>query len=56
VSTVVFVSTTGPASIQPASGVYPRSILLGFYNNRLNLPGGLEFVDDLDTATGGYEQ
>jgi hypothetical protein len=28
----------------------------GFYNNSLKLPPGLAFVDDLDTATGGWEQ
>jgi hypothetical protein len=29
---------------------------MAFGNNSLQLPAGLEFVDDLDTATGGYEQ
>jgi hypothetical protein len=56
VSTVVFVSTTGPAAVQVASNLFLRSVILGFFNNSLNLPAGLEYVDDLDTATGGYEQ
>jgi hypothetical protein len=48
-STAVFVST----STQPSG---TRSVLLAFQNNSLALPAGLEFVDDLDTATGGWEQ
>lgn len=32
-----------------------RTLNLAFYNNCLNLPAGLEYVDDLLTATGGYE-
>jgi hypothetical protein len=31
-------------------------VILGFYNNSLDLPSGLEFVDDLETATGDYSQ
>jgi hypothetical protein len=52
-STVVFVSQSGPPV---AYYEYLRATILGFYNNSLNLPAGLEFVDDLETATGGYEQ
>jgi hypothetical protein len=37
-------------------GAPTRSVLMAFGNNSLQLPAGLEFVDDLDTATGGYEQ
>ena len=50
VSTVIFVSTSGA----PASGM--RNCRLAFYNNCLMLPAGLEFVDDLETATGGWDQ
>ncbi len=52
VSTIIFVSTSG----QPSISVGMRLCRLGFSNNSLNLPAGLEFVDDLDTATGGWEQ
>lgn len=50
VSTVMCV-----AGGSPPSGTH-RSTVLAFRNNCLTLPAGLEFVDDLDTATGGYEQ
>jgi hypothetical protein len=43
-STVIFSSTSGPAS-----GL--RGSQLGFYNNSLDLPTGLAFVDDLDSPT-----
>jgi hypothetical protein len=33
-----------------------RFNIMVFYNNSLALPAGLEYVDDLDTATGGWEQ
>jgi len=33
-----------------------RTCFLAFYNNCLQLPTGLQFVDDLDTATGGWGQ
>jgi hypothetical protein len=49
-STAIFVSTSG----QPAANM--RSVMLAFSNNSLSLPAGLEFVDDLETATGGWEQ
>jgi hypothetical protein len=53
-STVVFVSNASlPAGV---SGFFVQTTLLGFYNNSLALPAGLQFVDDLDTATGGWEQ
>ncbi|MBP47292.1 MAG: hypothetical protein CMH53_05085, partial [Myxococcales bacterium] len=47
-STVVFVSTSGSEwnSI--------RGITLGFYNNSLKLPTGLEFVDDLEKKSDGW--
>ena len=37
-------------------GLYCRASALAFHNDSLVLPAGLEFVDDLDTASGGYEQ
>jgi len=49
-STAIFVSASSPA---PGS---MRSLLLAFINNTLTLPPGLTFVDDLDYATGGWEQ
>ena len=33
-----------------------RGNLLAFFNHCLLLPAGLEYVDDLDTAAGGWEQ
>jgi hypothetical protein len=54
-STVIFVSTsTSPYTY--LSNEHERATILGFYNNSLALPAGLEFIDDLDTATGGWEQ
>ena len=50
VSTVIFVSTT----TQPWSG--RRTLLLAFFNNSLTLPEGLEYVDDLDRAQGGWDE
>lgn len=44
-STVIFVS--GSSSPSGSS----RTCMLAFYNDSLDLPAGLEFVDDLDTAT-----
>jgi len=50
VSTVIFIA----ANSIPSSDM--MTTFLGFYNNCLNLPAGLEYVDDLDIATGGWEQ
>jgi hypothetical protein len=36
--------------------VVTRSLYLAFTSDSLALPQGLEFVDDLDTATGGWDQ
>jgi hypothetical protein len=48
VSSVIFISTSGvPSSM--------RSNVLVFYNDCLRLPDGLEYVDDLEYATGGWE-
>ncbi|HSN89878.1 MAG TPA: hypothetical protein VLS93_01510 [Anaeromyxobacteraceae bacterium] len=53
-STVIFVSTSSaPYAISFAS---IRQLALAFRNDSLALPAGLSFVDDLDTATGGWEQ
>ena len=48
-STAIFVAGSSPAS-------QTRSLYLAFTDNRLELPAGLEFVDDLDTATGGWDE
>jgi subtilisin-like proprotein convertase family protein len=54
-STVIFQS--GSASAYSWSSSYQvRKVVLAFYNNSLKLPAGLEFIDDLDTAAGGWEQ
>ncbi|MFZ4579170.1 MAG: proprotein convertase P-domain-containing protein [Myxococcota bacterium] len=49
-STAIFV-----AGSSPDTGEF-RTLTLAFFNDSLVLPEGLEFIDDLDTATGGYEQ
>jgi hypothetical protein len=49
ISTVFVVSASGVVNTT-------RTCVLAFYNNCLQLPAGLEFVDDLDTATGGWGQ
>jgi hypothetical protein len=53
VSTVIGVAGSGQPTI---SGFNSRALALAFRANCLTLPSGLEFVDDLDTASGGYEQ
>jgi hypothetical protein len=55
VSTVICVAGGSPAA-SIGNGSSSRTTVLAFRNNCLNLPAGLEYVDDLDTATGGYEQ
>ena len=54
-SSVIFVSTssTATAAYGPLN---VRNLRLVFNNNSLSLPAGLSFIDDLDTATGGWEQ
>ncbi len=54
-STVIFVSTSGLA-FDIGAGSHRRSNVLAFTNDSLQLPAGLEYIDDLDTATGGWEQ
>ena len=47
-STVIVVaSSTNPST--------SRSIALYFWNNTLNLPEGLEFIDDFDTKGNGWD-
>ena len=54
ISTVVFmVGSENPTHI--TSGLYVRTTRLAFINNSLQLPNGLRYVDDLDTAT-SWEQ
>ena len=53
-STVICVSHAGPYF--NIGSLYMRATVMGFVENSLQLPAGLEFVDDLETATGGYEQ
>jgi hypothetical protein len=50
VSTAIFVSTSNPMSGET------RLSLLAFSNDTFALPAGLELVDDLETASGGWEQ
>ena len=52
-STVIFVSTGAQPHDTPVGA---RALVLAFYNDCLQLPAGLSYVDDLDTATGGWEQ
>ena len=47
-STVIFV-TTGSQAYSWGYSIQTRATVLGFYNNSLKLPSGLQFVDDLDT-------
>jgi hypothetical protein len=53
-STAIFVATSSQPFQHSGGGV--RNVLMGFGSNSLALPAGLEFIDDLDTATGGWEQ
>jgi subtilisin-like proprotein convertase family protein len=55
VSTVIFVSPSGTAYSWGYS-LQVRQNVLGFYNNSLKLPDGLQYVDDIDNAIGGWEQ
>lgn len=53
-SSVILAVPSGQPYTNVGGGVYPRATQLAFYNNSLVLPAGLEYVDDLDTATGGW--
>ncbi len=49
ISTVIFVAGSGqPISV---SSLQSRTVMLGITDDTLELPAGLEYVDDLDTAT-----
>lgn len=50
VSTAIFIS----GSTQPSGA--SRALYLAFRDGCLALPAGLEYVDDLDTATGGWTE
>jgi hypothetical protein len=55
VSTFVCVnSSSRPYS--PTTWWMHSSLMMSFGNNSLNLPAGLSYIDDLDTAIGGWEQ
>jgi hypothetical protein len=43
-------------AVMSGCGGGSRTQILAFYGNTLTLPNGLSYVDDLDTATGGWEQ
>jgi hypothetical protein len=49
VSTVIFISGSTPAVGNS------RGLILSFQNNSLELPTGLKYVDDLDTALDGWD-
>lgn len=55
-STAIFVSASGVPAAFSADNLFLRATVAGFINDSLRLTPGLEFVDDLDTAVGGYEQ
>lgn len=48
-STVILIASS--TNVSTTRGLY-----LAFYNDSLELPDGLVYVDDLDIATGGWEQ
>lgn len=54
-STVVFVSQASERGSVTGT-VAEKTLVMAFRGASLALPPGLEFVDDLDTASGGYEQ
>jgi histone H3/H4 len=54
-TTVIFVSGLSADAVLTGN-VLQRSTILAFVNDSLALPAGLEYVDDLDTAAGGWEQ
>lgn len=53
ISTVMMIATSS-SPVSGWAGFYQRSTLLMFKDNGLNLPDGLEFVDDFDTLTGTW--
>jgi len=55
-STVIFVVPSGTAFNVGGLNIQERGLFFAFVNNSLQLPAGLEYVDDFDTAGGGWEQ
>ncbi len=55
-TSTIIISSSSALGKDLGSGIYVRHCGLGFYGDCLALPSGLEFVDDLDNATGGWEQ
>ena len=55
VSTVVFTATSA-SPYTYLSNHHERATVLGFYNNSLALPTGLQYEDDLDTAPNGWDK
>ena len=53
-SSVIFVSTSGQPHGVGGTSIQIRLVTLGFYGDSLDLPAGLEFIDDLDTASGNW--
>lgn len=51
-STVVFTASSASPSATPDG---TRTLFLAFHNDSLELPAGLEYVDDLDVATAYFE-
>jgi hypothetical protein len=59
-STVIFLSasttTTGGGSCGGFRAQCTRSVFMAFHNDTLDLPPGLAYVDDLDDASGGWDE
>ncbi len=52
-STVIFAVSTG-VPVSTSAGISIRPLLLAFYNNTLQLPAGLDYVDDIMTLNGDW--
>jgi len=52
-STIIFQAGSGPQG--GTTYEYARPLILGFVDNCLVLPAGLEYVDDLDTVQGNWK-
>ena len=55
-TSTIIISSPGGNPRTLTSSIHIRTCRLVFYNDCLELPAGLEFVDDLDNASGGWEQ
>jgi subtilisin-like proprotein convertase family protein len=52
-----FICTNGSSRpYSPSSWWMHSTLMMAFGNDSLNLPAGLSYIDDFDTATGGWEQ